>query len=114
LETNLERALGGAVRVDASVQEGQLASQGLRDRRAVVGGAPSLPPRTHTFAPYASSSVFGGYTPVVVATPDYQGELPLDLVAVADGRVLKGSLCAVSKVYRSPRKQNTWTELSCM
>jgi hypothetical protein len=113
LEANVERALGGAVRVDATVQEGQLTVQRLRERAMGIGSAPTLPSRTHTFASYASSSVFKAYNPIVLATPDYQGELPFDLVAVADGEQLQASRCAVSKVYRSPRKQHRWSELSC-
>lgn len=115
LAANVERALGGSVRVDVSVQEGVPASsvQGLRERAMGVGAAPSLPPRTHTFAPYASSAVFKSYVPVVVATPDFSGELPLDLVGLADGMQFRGSMCAVKKVFRSPRKRSTWTELSC-
>lgn len=115
MEANVERALGGAVRVDVSVQEGELTSvQGLRERAMGIGGSPSLPPRTHTFAPYASSAVFKNYVPVVVATPDFSGDLALDLVGVADGKqLLRGSMCAIQKVFRSPRKQSTWTELSC-
>lgn len=114
VEANVERTLGGAVRVDVSVQEGELTSvQGLRERAMGIGGSPSLPPRTHTFAPYASSAVFKNYVPVVVATPDFSGDLALDLVGVADGKQLRGSMCAIQKVFRSPRKQSTWTELSC-
>lgn len=108
----MEAALGGAVRVDATLQAGRLDAQSVRDR-ATAMATRSLPARTHTFGSYASSSVFKAYVPVVVATPDYQGELPFDLVAVADGRQLRASLCTVKTVYRSPRKQNSWTQLSC-